>query len=321
MDDFKSSGQGAARCGSTSNCAERAPSGSCTLDRRPPRPRRRRRLFSMAQWGQGYQYPMQTGYNPQQLAPQPTGFPGQRPGFQQPQPTGFPGQQPQQTGFPQQGFQQQPQNFSGQLQPQQTGFPGQLQPQQTGFVGGGFQQRAPPPIPPVPPVPPIPSQFQQPQQNVQSSGFLGAQQPSGFLNTSSGGLSPLSAQATGFPGGGGLRPLVPQATGFVDPRLAMMTNTFLPANTASPYNAAGLPQFQQQQSGFNLQQSFIQHNQAQRGNATPKVPWALSKAEKKNYDQIFRAWDTQSTGFISGQTALEVFGQSGLDRNDLAKIW
>ena len=221
MDDFKSSGQGAARCGSTSNCAERALSGSCTLDRRPPRPRRRRRLFSMAQWGQGYQYPMQTGYNPQQLAPQPTGFPGQRPGFQQPQPTGFPGQQPQQTGFPQQGFQQQPQNFSGQLQPQQTGFPGQLQPQQTGFVGGGFQQRAPPPIPPVPPVPPIPSQFQQPQQNVQSSGFLGAQQPSGFLNTSSGGLSPLSAQATGFPGAGGLRPLVPQATGFVDPRLAI----------------------------------------------------------------------------------------------------
>ncbi|PIL33059.1 transporter [Ganoderma sinense ZZ0214-1] len=272
----------------------------------------------MAQWGQGYQYPLQTGYNPQQLAPQPTGFPAQRPGFQQPQPTGFPGQQPQQTGFPQQGFQQPQQNFAGQLQPQQTGYPGQLQPQQTGFVGGGFQQRAPPPIPPVPP---IPSQFQQPQQSVQSSGFLGAQQPSGFLSPSTGGLSPLSAQATGFPGGGGLRPLVPQATGFVDPRLAMMTNTFLPANTASPYNAAGLPQFQQQQSGFNLQQSFMQHNQAQRGNAAPKVPWALSKAEKKNYDQIFRAWDTQSTGFISGQTALEVFGQSGLDRNDLAKIW
>ncbi len=256
---------------------------------------------------------MQTGYNPQQqqqfqpLTSQPTGFPGQRPAFQ-PQPTGF----PQQQGFQQPGF-------SAQLQPQQTGYPQQLQAQQTGFPGGGFQQRA---APPVPPVPPIPSQFQQPQQNVQSSGFLGAQQPSGFLNTSSGGLSPLSAQATGFPGGGGgLRPLVPQATGFVDPRLAMMTNTFLPANTAAPYNAAGLPQFQQQQSGFNLQQSFIQHNQAQRGNATPKVPWALSKAEKKNYDQIFRAWDTQSTGFINGQMALEVFGQSGLDRNDLAKIW
>jgi hypothetical protein len=41
----------------------------------------------------------------------------------------------------------------------------------------------------------------------------------------------------------------------------------------------------------------------------------LSKAEKKNYDQIFRAWDAQSSGFISRQTALEVFG------NDLARVW
>ncbi|KAI9069473.1 hypothetical protein FKP32DRAFT_1617176 [Trametes sanguinea] len=290
----------------------------------------------MAQWGQGYQYPMQTGFNPQQqfqpqLAPQPTGFPGQRPpGFQQPQPTGFPGQQgfqqPQQTGFPgQQGFQQPQQTgfpgAQGFQQPQQTGFPGQqLQSQPTGFPGGNFQQQQ---RPPPPPVPPIPSQFQQqqPQQNAQGSGFLSAQQPANrFLGTSPG-LSPLSAQQTGFPGGGGLRPLVPQVTGFVDPRLQMMSNTFLPANTSAPYNAAGLPQFQQQQSGFSLQQSFQQHNQAQRGNAAPKIPWALSKAEKKQYDQIFRAWDTGNTGFISGQTALEVFGQSGLDRNDLAKIW
>ncbi|KAI0668336.1 hypothetical protein C8Q78DRAFT_1173775 [Trametes maxima] len=278
----------------------------------------------MAQWGQGYQYPMQTGFNPQQqqqqfqqLAPQPTGFPGQRPpGFQQPQPTGFPGQQgfqqPQQTGFPgQQGFQQ----------PHQTGFPAQqLQAQPTGFAGSNFQQRAPPP-----PVPPIPPQFQQQQpqqlqQNVLNSGFLGAQQPNRFLSTSPG-LAPLTAQPTGFQGGGGLRPLVPQATGFIDPRLQMMSSTFLPANTSAPYNAAGAPQFQQQQSGFSLQQSFQQHNQAQRGNAAPRVPWALSKAEKKSYDQIFRAWDAGNTGFISGQTALEVFGQSGLDRNELAKIW
>lgn len=275
----------------------------------------------MAQWGQ---YPMQTGYNPQQqfaqMAPQPTGFPGQRPGFQQPQPTGFPGQQgmqPQQTGFPgQQGMQPQQTGYpqmQGFQQPQQTGYPAQqLQPQATGYPGSGFQQRAPPP-----PVPPIPSQFQQ-QQN---SGFLGAQQPINRLMGSSPGLSPLSAQQTGFPGGGGLRPLAPQMTGFVDPRLQMMTNTFLPANTSAPYNAAGLPQFQQQQNGFNLQQSFQQHNQAQRGSAAPRVPWALSKAEKKNYDQIFRAWDLSGTGFISGDTALEVFGQSGLDRNDLAKIW
>lgn len=55
--------------------------------------------------------------------------------------------------------------------------------------------------------------------------------------------------------------------------------------------------------------------------ATPKIPWVLTKDEKKNYDQIFRAWDQQGTGFISGETAQEVFGQSGLSRDDMAKIW
>ena len=270
----------------------------------------------MAQWGQGFQYPAQTGFNPQQqqfqqqgfqpgLAPQPTGFPGQRPpGFQQAQPTGYPGiQQPQQTGFGLQptGLQPQPTGFAG-LQAQPTGF----QPQQS-----AFQRRAPPPPPPVPP---IPSQFQ--QQTPQQTGFLGAGVPNRFGNPSPG---PLVAQPTGF--GGGLQPLLPQATGFVDPRLQMMSSTFLPANTSSPYNAAGAPQFQQMQGGVSLQQSFQQHNQNQRGTAAPRVPWALSKAEKKSYDQIFRAWDARGEGFITGETALQVFGQSGLDKNDLAKIW
>ena len=265
----------------------------------------------MAQWGQGYQYPLQTGFNPQQpqqfqqgfqpggIAPQPTGFPAQRPvGFQQPQPTGFPGgQQPQPTGFA-----PQPTGF----QPQPTGFQ-PLQAQPTGFQPNTFQRRAPPPVPP------IPSQFQ--QQNVQPTGMLGVQNNSRFLSPSPG---PLTAQPTGF--AGGLQPLVPQMTGFVDPRLSMMSSTFLPANLSAPYNPAGAPQLQQQ-GGISLQQSFQQHNQANRGTAAPKVPWALSKAEKKSYDQIFRAWDTRGEGFISGQTALEVFGQSGIDKNDLAKIW
>jgi len=53
---------------------------------------------------------------------------------------------------------------------------------------------------------------------------------------------------------------------------------------------------------------------------TPKVPWTLSKQEKKDYDQIFRAWE-KGDGFVSGETAHEVFGQSGLNQNDLIKIW
>ncbi|KAF9228917.1 hypothetical protein BS17DRAFT_772724 [Gyrodon lividus] len=306
----------------------------------------------MSQWGQpGFQYPMQTGFpgaqlphqqfqpgqqmNPgaqfQQiqggfggqpgapgmgagfggLAPQPTGFPGARPqGFQQPQQTGF-------TGTPGVG--------GGFVQAQPTGFPG---------AQSGFQQRPPPP-----PVPPLPSQFQQsapphPPVPQQHSSFLNPNQNRfGGPSPSSFGSPGLAAQPTGVgfvqqpTGFAGRTPasLVPQVTGFVDPRLQMMSSSFMPANISAPYTSGGAPQLapppQQQLGGLSLQQSFQQHNQSHGRGTTPKLPWALSKAEKKQYDQIFRAWDAQGTGFINGQNALEVFGQSGLDRNDLARIW
>ena len=103
-----------------------------------------------------------------------------------------------------------------------------------------------------------------------------------------------------------------------------MSSTFLPANLSAPYNPAGAPQLlqpQQQLGGLSLQQSFQQHNQEVKGTAAPAVPWTLAMAEKKSYDQIFRAWDTSNTGFIDGNTAIEVFGQSGINKNDLARIW
>jgi actin cytoskeleton-regulatory complex protein PAN1 len=115
---------------------------------------------------------------------------------------------------------------------------------------------------------------------------------------------------------------VPQMTGYVDPRLQMMGSSFMPANISAPYTPSGLPQFAPQApSGLALQQSIQQHNQSQRGTMAPKIPWALSRAEKKQYDQIFRVWDAQGTGFIDGSTALQVFGQSGLPQNDMARIW
>ncbi|KAJ4490290.1 hypothetical protein J3R30DRAFT_3278216 [Lentinula aciculospora] len=271
----------------------------------------------MSQWGQqqGYQYPMQTGMpssnpqfqqNPQlqqnaqfqqgfgvpaggSILPQRTGFPAgmqiQQSGFTgaiQSQPTGYP-MQAQQTGFPNSGF----------LQSQATGYPGMMQGQQ--------QLRAAPP----PPVPPIPSQFQQ-QQNQSPSFLSQPPQNRSFLSASPAMGSSLA------------RPLLPQATGYIDPKLQMMSNTFMPVNTSMPYSATGAPQLPSSlQGGMNLQQSFQQQNHG----SAPKIPWALSKSEKKSYDQIFRAWDAQNTGFITGQNALEVFGQSGLSKDELARIW
>ncbi|KAF5016706.1 hypothetical protein F66182_11526, partial [Fusarium sp. NRRL 66182] len=55
------------------------------------------------------------------------------------------------------------------------------------------------------------------------------------------------------------------------------------------------------------------------GNAN--IPWAVTKEEKKIYDQLFRAWDGMNKGFIGGATAIEIMGQSGLPTSDLERIW
>ncbi|KIO00856.1 hypothetical protein M404DRAFT_29251 [Pisolithus tinctorius Marx 270] len=196
---------------------------------------------------------------------------------------GFGGITSQPTGYP--GVRP-PASF----QSQQTGFHdapggpgGLLQAQPTGFSGvqTGFGQRPPPP-----PFPSIPNQFQQHYPPLPPPPAP-LQQQSSFLN-------PAQSRA---------RTSTPHAT----------DDWFRGAPQLQPAP-------QQQFGSLSLQQSFQQHNQQHGRGTASKVPWALSKAEKRSYGQIFRAWDAQGTGFISGQTALEEFGQSALDRNDLAKI-
>lgn len=239
-------------------------------------------------------------------------------GFQQPQQTGYPGAQFQQPSLQRPGF-------AG-IQPQQTGYPGapMLQAQATGYpsLQRPMMTGAPPPVPPLPgtyanpsampPVPPLPA------------GLGALNQPNRFLSA-----SPGAGGYSTSPGGFGVppqgyqppAPLVAQPTGFMDPRLTMMGATFIPTSAGGTYQgggvSSGLPQF----GGASLQQSIAQHNQDKRGTSTQKIPWALTKQERKQYDQIFRAWDLNGTGFLDGGKALEVFGASGLEKDDLARIW
>ncbi|MCO5589882.1 hypothetical protein L7F22_043851 [Adiantum nelumboides] len=281
------------------------------------------------------------GQWPGQQQPQQTGG-----GYMQPQMTGYMGmqsQRPMMTGMPPQQQQQQQQQQTGFLGPQQTGMGmgmgmGGMMPQATGMGGMGGMGMGQPGGPGFSGM--RQASYGQPTGMMGGGSALGQQrflspqgvqmQPTGMMQSNSprpqfgGGLQP---QATGYPGGPmGMQPtgLMPQMTGLpLDPRMQLMSAQFLPGST--PFSGApmaGNMNFSNAQMQPASFQSSIQNlSQQQQGSKEPKIPWALSKDERKSYDSIFRAWDQKGTGFLNGEVAIEVFGQSGLERDKLMQIW
>ncbi|KAL6716267.1 actin organization and endocytosis protein [Lecanora helva] len=184
-----------------------------------------------------------------------------------------------------------------QITSQPTGFAAQYVPPQPTGLGsqqGGFA--------------PQPTGFQQQQtgfqQNPQPTGFQGARppmppMPTNFdsrMSPSQTGIPsamPLNAQPTGRPGQWGL--VNAPATGL--PNIDVLQQRMMPQpGREGGFTTAGLS-----------------------GSAT--VPWAVTKDEKKIYDTLFKAWDGFNKGFIGGDVAIEVMGQSGLPKPDLERIW
>ena len=174
--------------------------------------------------------------------------------------------------------------FPGQQQPQQTGFPQQMQgmqAQQTGFPGMQNNPQATGYQGPRPPMPPMPTGFNQ------SLSPNSAAAGGGFA-------APLNAQPTGRPGQWGL--VNAPATGL--PNIDALQARMMP---------------QQGREGGSFTTQGLQ------GNAV--IPWAITKEEKHRYDSLFKAWDGLHKGFIGGDQAIEIFGQSGLEKPDLEKVW
>ncbi|KAL8686256.1 MAG: hypothetical protein Q9218_007235 [Villophora microphyllina] len=181
----------------------------------------------------------------------------------------------------------QPTGFASQyIPPQPTGFQSQptgFQPQQTGFP----QQQQ--------------NSF---HQNPQATGYSGPRPPMPPMPTSYGsnlspsqtGMQPpmlLNSQPTGRPGQWGL--VNAPSSGL--PNIEALQQRMMPQpGREGGFTTAGLA-----------------------GSAT--VPWAVTKDEKKIYDGLFKAWDGLNRGFIGGDVAIEVMGQSGLPKSDLEKIW
>lgn len=220
--------------------------------------------------------------------------------------------------------------------PMMTGAPGSspyLQPQQTGYgnmgVGMGIRVSMQPP----PPVPPMP-QMQRPMQ----TGFM-VPQPTGFPGGIGAAQRPpappmMMPQHTGYPGSHQQHHQQqqyqqPQHSGMLGSFSAVpstFVSTFMPSNPNANWNNSGpspyqlAPHQQQPAAPAPLPQFFQQHNQQETGSSTVQVQWALTADERRNYDKIFRAWDNGS-GYITGAKAQEVFKESGLERDDLMKIW
>ncbi|EQL01364.1 polyA nuclease [Ophiocordyceps sinensis CO18] len=187
--------------------------------------------------------------------------------------------------------QPQPQQPSSQLlQSQMTGFPGP----QTGFGAQpqGLQQPQPTAFPGMHTAQPTGYQGPRPSMQPMPTGFGQSLSP----NTG-GGLgmgASLNAQPTGRPGQWGL--------------------------VNAP--ASGLPNIDALQARMMPQQgreggSYT--TQGLQGNA--EIPWAITKEEKTRYDALFRAWDGFGKGHIGGGQAIEIFGQSGLEKPDLERVW
>lgn len=147
----------------------------------------------------------------------------------------------------------------------------------------------------------------------------------------------LQPQATGFPGqqgstyNGPRPPMPPMPTGFQSSNLAPQPTGLGPLQaqpTGIPGQwgfvnapATGLPNIdalrQQMMPQPGREQGFSTAGLT--GNAT--IPWAVTKDEKKIYDDLFKSWDGFGKGYIAGDQAIEIFGQSGLPKTDLEKIW
>ncbi|RKF79574.1 Actin cytoskeleton-regulatory complex protein pan1 [Golovinomyces cichoracearum] len=193
------------------------------------------------------------------------------------------------------GAQMQQDNIQVGFQQQQTGF---QQPIQSGFgqIQQGLQSNPTSPLnnlgvtaarysgalPPIPAISAMPTGF------VSNQGLPSTQMSMGVET------APLNSQLTGAPGQWGLANT--PATGL--PNIDLLQSRMMPqqGRELGAFTTSGL-----------------------QGNAV--IPWAVTKEEKKRYDSVFKAWDGFGKGFIGGDVAIEVFGQSGLEKLDLERIW
>ncbi|ORY95760.1 hypothetical protein BCR43DRAFT_459661 [Syncephalastrum racemosum] len=128
-----------------------------------------------------------------------------------------------------------------------------------------------------------------------------SQQPTGMTSSLSYQPTGIAQQPTGMQ-----IPMMTGVTPIMGPQVAMPTgmgnNNLSFANSMMPGSADHQPY-----------QAIT--------NTKVKIPWAVTTEEKKRYSKIFKAWDTERKGILSGDKARHILEQSGLPHNVLMQIW
>ncbi|KAI8332056.1 hypothetical protein BC941DRAFT_359657 [Chlamydoabsidia padenii] len=175
--------------------------------------------------------------------------------------------------------------------------------QPTGMLSGQQQQQQP----------------QQPQPTgYNSSSLVPSPQPqrsasTSLLNNLSGGASPLYMQQQQYQQHNNLQ--VPLMTGMTVGATSYQQQVPMPTGMYG-HNMAFANQMMPKADYSRNQQH---HYERLAGKV--KIPWAVTTEEKKQYSKIFKAWDTDKVGYLTGDKAKEIFNQSGLPQNVLMQIW
>lgn len=96
---------------------------------------------------------------------------------------------------------------------------------------------------------------------------------------------------------------------------------------ARPSSSAGAQPLQQQYSGMqsNIRPQSPIVNRQMAGTPlsaqSTGEPWLISAPDKARFDQVFSTVDTAGQGFISGEQAVQFFGNARLPEDVLAQIW
>jgi hypothetical protein len=141
------------------------------------------------------------------------------------------------------------------------------------------------------------------------------------------GMTPQVALRTGIQNMQNMRPMAPQIpmqtgymnnsiTNFQTPMQTGFHPTPPPAQKLRLQNTDFAKKMMPNQNGVtNLLNPSLGTSEAD------KLSWKISPQDKQRYREIFNAWEGSGSGFMSGDTAKDVFTQSQLPPDSLMKIW